>query len=258
MTDAPARQIQGTPCWVSLMVHDLPQAQEFYGGLFGWEFQPGPRHFGPYVRAVVNGRLAAGIGEIPREWQLPIRWTTYLRCDDADATAERIRECGGTVGVGPLDADLEAGRLAIASDPDGAVFGVWQPKVHPGIGAWGVPGTLAWSELVTRDSVAAGKFYAAVLGYDTHAELSADRDHTTLRLDGRPVAGIHGIAGALPHDPGAHWLAHFAVADPDEAARRATRLGGRVLEGPYDGPLGRTATVADPEGALFRLVHPVG
>ena len=92
MTDAPARQIQGTPCWVSLMVHDLPQAQEFYGGLFGWEFQPGPRHFGPYVRAVVNGRPAAGIGEIPREWQLPIRWTTYLRCDDADATAERIRE----------------------------------------------------------------------------------------------------------------------------------------------------------------------
>lgn len=52
-------------------------------------------------------------------------WTPYFASDDVDLTAEAVRSCGGTVGVGPLDAD-DAGRLALASDPSGAVFGIWQ------------------------------------------------------------------------------------------------------------------------------------
>lgn len=244
----------GTPCWVSLMVHGLTATQDFYGALFGWEFRPGPRQLGPYVRAVLDGHDVAGIGELPPDRRLPIAWTPYLASTDVDLTAERVRHCGGTVGVGPLDA-ADAGRLAVASDPSGAVFGIWQASVHLGTAITGVPGTPAWNELFTRDTVGVAKFYESVFGYEGEPIASGDVDYVTLRVEGRPVAGIHGVGSALPRDRGAHWLTSFEVADTDEAVVRVTDLGGHLLRPARDTPHGRVATVVDPEGAVFSLVH---
>ncbi|MGW1927387.1 VOC family protein, partial [Streptomyces massasporeus] len=64
MTEA-TRRTPGTPCWVSLMVHGLDATQEFYHALFDWEFEPGPQHLGPYVRALLDGKEVAGIGQLP-------------------------------------------------------------------------------------------------------------------------------------------------------------------------------------------------
>lgn len=138
MTEAAARRTPGTPCWVSLIVHSLCTTQEFYADLFGWEFVPGPDQLGPYVRALIDGKEVAGIGQLPPDRHLPVAWTTYLATDDADVTAEAIRSCGGTVGVGPLDA-ADAGRMAIVSDPSGAVFGIWQAAAHVGTALAGLP-----------------------------------------------------------------------------------------------------------------------
>ncbi len=101
--------------------------------------------------------------------------------------------------MGPLDAG-EAGRLAIGSDPAGAVFGVWQAAAHLGTAVTDVPGTPAWNELVTYESASVAKFYETVFGFELVPEVSADVDHVTLLLDGRPVAGIHGVGNALPRD----------------------------------------------------------
>lgn len=95
MTEAAARRTPGTPCWVSLIVHSLCTTQEFYADLFGWEFVPGPDQLGPYVRALIDGKEVAGIGQLPPDRHLPVAWTTYLATDDADVTAEAIRSCGG-------------------------------------------------------------------------------------------------------------------------------------------------------------------
>ncbi|MEV6792252.1 VOC family protein [Streptomyces sp. NPDC051320] len=254
MTEAATRRKPGTPCWVSLMVHGLPATQDFYGALFNWDFHPGPRQLGPYVRAMLDGKEVAGLGQLPPDHHLPVAWTTYLATDDVDATAETIRHCGGTVGVGPLDA-AEAGRLAIGSDPGGAVFGVWQAAAHLGIAAAGAPGTPVWNELVTRETTAVGKFYQAVFGFETAPAASPDVDRSTLCLDGRAVASLHGVGSALPRDRGAHWMTYFEVADTDEAARRVAELGGQVLEQPHEARTGRLATVADPEGAVFTIVR---
>ncbi|MFF6998366.1 VOC family protein [Streptomyces sp. NPDC008313] len=249
-----ARRSPGTPCWVSLMVHGMEATQEFYGELFGWEFRPGPPQLGPYARAEIEGQDVAGIGQLPPDRHLPVAWTPYLASDDVGVTAESVRHCGGTVGVGPLDAG-EAGRLVIASDPTGAVFGVWQAAAHLGTDITGVPGTPAWNELLTRDTVSVGKFYQAVFGYE---EIAADPDgidYLTLRVDGRPVAGIHGVGRALPRDRGPHWMTYFETADVDAASARVTALGGRLVTPPHDSPHGRLSTVVDPEGARFSLVH---
>jgi len=250
------RHAPGTPCWVSLMVHGMAATQDFYGELFGWEFQPGPQQLGPYVRALLDGYEVAGIGQLPPDRHLPIAWTPYLASDDVDATAETVRHCGGTVGVGPLDA-AEAGRMAIVSDPMGAVFGIWQAAAHLGTGLTGVPGTPAWNELLTYDSTSVAKFYQAVFGYEEEPVVSADFDYVTLNVENHPVAGIHGVGNALPRDRGPHWMTYFEVVDVDTATTHVTHLGGHILRPAANTALGRMATVADPEGAMFSVVSRV-
>ncbi|MET7936123.1 VOC family protein [Streptomyces sp. NPDC005322] len=257
MTEAATRHTPGTPCWTSLMVHGLAATQDFYHALFGWEFTPGPQQLGAYVRAVQGGRPVAGLSELPPERHLPVAWMTYLASGDADETAEMIRACGGTVAVGPLDAD-ESGRMLIAADPEGAVFGVWQEGGYAETSESGAPGTPVWHELMTRDSTGVTKFYQMVFGYQPEPAASPGSGCRTLRLDGRPACAIQSVGDALPRGRGPYWMTHFAVADVDEAMRRVTSSGGRVVRPPSDSSAGRTATVADPEGAAFTVVQTGG
>ncbi|MDN3292644.1 VOC family protein [Streptomyces ficellus] len=256
MTEA-SRRKPGTPCWVSLMVRRLDVTQEFYGALFGWRFEPGPQQLGPYVRGLLGGEEVAGIGQLPADRDLSPAWTTYLASDDADETAESIRCSGGTVAVGPLDA-ADAGRLAICSDPTGAVFGVWQAAAHLGTAVVGTPGAPVWNELLTQETESVSKFYKTVFGYELDPAVSADWDLVTLKVDDRPVAALHGVGNRLPRDRGAHWMTWFEVEDTDAAAERVTELGGQVVQAPRDDPAGRLATVADPEGAVFTIVRSAG
>jgi predicted enzyme related to lactoylglutathione lyase len=250
----PAGHAPGTPCWVSLMVHGLATTEEFYGALFGWEFRPGPLQLGPYVRALLDGREVAGIGQLPPDRHLPIAWTPYFASRDADLTAETVRSCGGTIGVGPLDA-ADAGRLAIGSDPSGAVFGVWQAAAHLGTAVSDLPGTPAWNELLTFESATVAKFYRTVFGYEEEPVVSADFDYVTLHLGGRPVAGVHGLGQSLPRDRGPHWVTYFQVDDVADALDHLVHLGGTVLQPVRDTPQGRVVAVADPEGARFALLQ---
>ncbi|MFH8992663.1 VOC family protein [Streptomyces sp. NPDC017940] len=251
--DLGARHTPGTPCWVSLMAHDVAATQEFYAALFGWTYRPGPQQLGPYVRAMLDGYEVAGIGQLP-DRQLPIVWTPYLASDDADVTAETVRHCGGTVGVGPLEAG-RAGRMVVALDPAGAVFGIWQAAAHIGAGVAGVPGTVTWNELLTRETVEVAKFYRTIFGFTEEAATTPGLDYLTLYLDGRPLASVRGVGQALPRDRGAHWMTYFETVDVDASAARVVELGGHVVRPAEPGRYGRVATVADPEGAIFTLIR---
>jgi predicted enzyme related to lactoylglutathione lyase len=241
------------------MVHDLAASQSFYGELFGWEFDEGPTQLGPYVRALREGYPVAGLGEIAEGAHGLVAWLPYLATDDADTTASLIRECGGTVAVGPLEVD-QVGRLGIAADPHGAAFGVWQGGPRRRSGPYrGPAGAPVWNELITSDATAVGKFYGTVFDYEIHPEPTAPAgsDQVTLHLAGRPVAGIRGVGPAgLPRGRGAHWLTYFSVLDVDEALERVTALGGRRMGDPAVSAFGRWAPVADPEGGLFAVIRP--
>lgn len=253
MTAMKVRLAQGTPCWVSLMSSDLEGAKSFYGALLGWGFGSGPEQVGPYVRATLNGAKVAGLGVSPRGARYPVGWTTYFAVDSADEVSQRIRECGGTVAVGPLQAE-PAGRLALAADLSGAAFGVWQGEEQLSREVAGEPGAPAWHELVTSDPEGAAVFYRAVFGRPVVAsaagEVARGADDATVRVGGRPVAGIRRTADLRD----ARWCVHFAVSDPDLTAHQLVRLGGRVLVEPYDTPYGRVARLADPQGGRFSVV----
>ena len=46
---------------------------------------------------------------------------------------------------------MDLGRMAVFTDPGGAVFGVWQPGSFVGAELVNEPGGIAWNELNTRD-----------------------------------------------------------------------------------------------------------
>lgn len=243
----------GTPCWVDLAVDDLDRAFDFYSTLLGWEIQRGGPEVGGYSLAQVGGRPVAGIGPKMGGTETPTAWTTYFASEDADRTAADITAAGGTVLMGPMDV-MDLGRMIVAADPGGGVFGVWQAGVHTGMQAANEPGAVSWNENLSRAYEANRDFYAAVFGYKYGDIEGAGIRYATLDLDERPVGGIGELPAEAPAEIPAHWMTYFSVPDTDAAVAQVGELGGTVAQEPWDTPYGRMAAVLDNQGAAFSLI----
>ena len=162
----------GTPCWIDYGASEIDAAKDFYGRLFGWEFEGGDPDYGGYLNATLNGEPAAGLGPLMNPGDSP-GWTTYFATDDATATAARIREAGGTIVVEPMEVG-PMGTMVIAADPQGNAFGLWQSGQHTGYRVFNEHGSLVWSEAAVDDPAAAREFYTAVFGF-TWAEVPGAR-----------------------------------------------------------------------------------
>jgi predicted enzyme related to lactoylglutathione lyase/uncharacterized protein YndB with AHSA1/START domain len=239
----------GVPCWADLSSPDQATSKAFYSAVLGWEFPPVVGDFADYEIGQRNGAPAAGIGPKYDPAQ-PTVWTLFLASDDADKTAAAVTEHGGTVMVPPGDVG-PLGRMFIAADPAGAVFGVWQAGTHIGAGLVNEPGGITWEDLRSGDPDTARAFYTALFGYDTQPVPMAGPDYTTFSLPGSeaPLGGMGGMMGmeGMP----AHWLVYFSVADADAAVAAAQANGGAVIMEPMATPYGRMAGLLDPHGALF-------
>lgn len=243
----------GTPCWVDLGVDDIDKARAFYSGVFGWDIPPGPPEAGGYAIALLRGRPAAGIGPKMGPAEMPAVWTTYIAADSADDTAAKVTAAGGQLLTDLMDV-MDAGRMAIAADPGGSVFGIWQGRAHTGAGVANEPGSLCWNENMSRDFEGNKAFYRAVFGYDYDDMSGGGFSYATLKLGDDIVGGIGGLPADVPAEVPAHWSAYFAVADTDAAVDKATGLGGSVVRPAWDSPYGRMATVADDQGAAFSVI----
>jgi uncharacterized protein len=235
----------GVPCWVDTWRDDVDDAVGFYTELFGWEAARGE-----YSMFQLRGRDVAGIGA--REG-LPSAWTTYVWVDDADATAAAVAEAGGTLITEPFDS-LDGGRIAIAADPAGAAFGIWQLGEHRGAELVNEPGAWAMSALSTPDPEGANAFYGAVFGWETEAFGPATLYRLPGYVGGEPTQPVSRevIAVMMPGEHAA-WMPDFWVHDADAAAATVARLGGTVIAPPADNGVGRSGVVADPTGAVFSI-----
>ena len=244
---------EGTPCWVDLGVADITKAQGFYSGQFGWDIPPGGPEVGGYSVASLDGRMVAGIGPKMGGEQQPTMWTTYLAADDADAIAAKIKAAGGQIIMGPMDV-MELGRMAVATDATGGVFGIWQGRVHTGFQVANVPGTVVWNEHMSHDFEAAKSFYMAVFGYEFQDMSSEGMSYATFNVDGRPAGGIGGYPAAVPAGTPGSWTVYFGTSDTDAAVAATTARGGTLVHPPADTPYGRMAMVTDDQGAGFSLL----
>jgi predicted enzyme related to lactoylglutathione lyase len=243
----------GTPGWVDLTVDDMAKATAFYSALFGWDIavEEAPEA-GGYAMARKDGKDVAGLGP-KQDPAMPSVWTTYLAVDDVDATVGRIKDAGGQVVMPPLDV-LEHGRMALAVDPGGAVFGLWQSGTHNGMQLANAPGAVVWNENLTTEFETNKVFYGAVFGY-TYEDVGDDTMvYAMLQVNGNTVGGI----GEPPPGVPAHWSTYFEVEDTDQAVARITELGGSVTSPPMDTPWGRMASVTDDQGCAFAVIGSTG
>lgn len=243
----------GTPCWVDLMVPDPRMAMDFYGALFGWDFADQGDAAGNYLLCSVDGRIVAGMGGSSPDREAPSVWTTYLATSDVDATAARITEAGGQLLMAPMDVMAE-GRMVTASDPTGAVFGLWQAGNTAGVQLTGVPSALVWNECMTRDFEAAKEFYRRVFGYTVQDMEDEEFDYATLLVGDRIVGGVGGLPSEVPAEVPPHWMSYFGVTDTDATVARAAALGGTVVSPPTDSPYGRMAAIADNQGVALSVI----
>jgi uncharacterized protein len=266
--------IPGVPCWVDTSQPDPEAAVDFYRGLFGWEFEDvmPPGSEGRYFMARLRGGDVAAVGSIPEGAPPMAMWNTYIWVDSADDAASKVRDAGGGVLMEPFDV-MDAGRMAVVIDREGAAFSVWQAKRNKGAQIVNEPGSLNFNGLGTRDVEAAKSFYGSVFGWSTldvggGTEMwtvpgygdHLERDNPDLRKQlaetgGPPgfedvVAAINPLPDDQPDTP-PHWSVTFATEDADATASRATELGGTLVVPPLDAPWVRMTIINDPQGATF-------
>ncbi|MCK1818716.1 VOC family protein [Streptomyces sp. XM83C] len=241
------RPVTGGPCWTELGTSDLDAAKAFYSAVFGWRTRTDPRpEAGGYTFGYAGDAAVAALAPLFQETQ-PVAWNVAFTVEDADDAARLVRSAGGLVLLGPMDV-FDAGRFAVATDPTGAVFQLWQARAFTGAGLFNAPGSLGWVELMTRQPRQAEAFYTRLFGSSVRA---SDR-YPQWGIDGADFGGMVTMDDKFPPEVPPHWLPYFAVEDVDITAADTAGAAGTVLMEPTSLPGGRRiAVLRDPQGAVF-------
>ncbi|MEV7417473.1 VOC family protein [Streptomyces sp. NPDC089919] len=244
---------EGAPCWVDAMFTDLEGAKTFYGEVLGWTFGESESEYGNYTQAYSDGKAVAAVVPPMPGADAHSAWCLYFASPDAAATAEKIRSAGGELEMEPMKVG-EFGTMALAKEPAGALFGVWQGGQHAGFEKVGEPGAYAWAEVFGRDPGATDAFLRTVFPYTVQKIDAPGMDYTVFNLGGQPALGRMTMGEDFPPQVPAYVSVYFAVADCDAAVKRAVELGGTLQFGPMGSPFGRFAAITDPQGANFSVI----
>ena len=250
----------GSFCWIELATSDPEAAKSFYGELFGWK--PNDIPMGPdavYTMFELDGReAAAGYKLRPDQTQhgVPPHWMIYIAVANADESAARVPELGGTL-LAPAFDVAEHGRMAIAQDPTGATFALWQPKAHTGIQISGVDGTLCWADLNSPERDNAVRFYSGLFGWEFDPGTGKDAsEYLHIKNGDRHIGGAPSSKYLPPGTP-PHWLAYFHTSNCDASVEKAMSHGAAVIIPASDiEGAGRFSVLSDPQAAVFALFQP--
>lgn len=122
----------------------------------------------------------------------------------------------------------------------------------------GNTGRFVWYEDLARDPKAAIDFYTDVIGWKTQPFEEGGNDYVMWVGSQGPLGGVMKLpdeaakTGAPPH-----WMAHVQVANVDQTAALAKKLGGKIHKDPTDIPnVGRFAVIGDSQGAFISIFTP--
>ena len=122
-----AQRVNDPGCftWTELHTPDVDAALEFYTGMFGWgtdemETGDGPR----YVVVKVGDRSNGGVMDA-QEGEPP-KWMPYFTVESREEAVAKAGDGGGNV---LAQMEFGPGLIAVMSDPQGAMFGVFEGDV---------------------------------------------------------------------------------------------------------------------------------
>lgn len=124
-----AGMVHGAWCHIEIPTANADGAQKFYGGVFGWKFQPIPE-----MKYVLynsgEGEIGGGLFDPPAG--TPRHITNYINVKSLEESAKKVAEFGGRVITDTMDVPGH-GSFRMVSDPDGNVFALWQslPQAAP-------------------------------------------------------------------------------------------------------------------------------
>src|SRR5262245_58117825 len=249
----------GTFCWPELATTDSAAAKKFYTSLFGWAFEDSDMgDGGTYTMLKLKGQSVGALYKMMGDQAamgMPPHWGSYVSVESADDAATRAKTLGAKLLMEPFDV-MDVGRMAVISDPQGAVFSVWQAKKHIGAGVLDEVGALCWTELMTTDAKAAEKFYTGLFPWKGEARpMGPGMVYTIFKRGEAQAGGMMGITPDMGPVP-PHWGIYFQVADTDATVAKATSLGASVVVPPQDIPnIGRFALLKDAQGAHFGIIR---
>jgi predicted enzyme related to lactoylglutathione lyase len=241
----------GKFCWFEYVSKDAQKAQGFFGELFNWGVQKVPMPDGAYDMISVGDRTIGGYLPTPEGVPPQAHWLTHLQVADARATAKQVESLGGKIMKQPFQVG-EFGTMAVAIDPHGAAFALWQPaKAEPEPAP--ADNTFCWNELASVAPEKSVAFYTAIGGTTSKGQdMGPMGTYHVLSTGETPRAGI--MKQMMPEQPHA-WLPYVAVANADATAEKAKKLGGQVIVPPTDIPgVGRFAVLLDTQGAALGIL----
>jgi hypothetical protein len=244
-------QIPGKFVWHNLVTSDGEAARQFYGELFGWEFDV--RDDGRYSVITFRGRNLGGILDASKDGNAPKRghWLSAMSVASLDASLTAVEEAGGKQLEAPIDVS-GVGRVVTVEDADGALLHLLfsdhgdPPDVEPPVHTW------LWHELLANHADRALEFYESAFGYRAEPlKKNPSSEYRVLWSSGDARAGI--LQNPFEKTRSA-WIPYVRVDDPAALAERVTELGGSVVIAPRpDVRDGTLALVLDPSGAPLAL-----
>jgi predicted enzyme related to lactoylglutathione lyase len=243
--------------WYDVMTTDVEAAEAFYSKVVGWGLQRFPGET-PYTVLNLPGGDQGVAGLMPTPEGARPMWNGYIYVDDVDAYARRVTEAGGSIHRQPWDIET-VGRVAVASDPQGAMFLLFKPTPREEGAALPTGeelGAVGWRELMTSDWQGAFAFYSKLFGWsvDHDFDMGEMGTYRIFRTVGdKPAGGMMNTPASSPAPTA--WGFYFRVDGIDAAADRVKEAGGQVVMGPMEVPDGQFVLVAiDPQGAGFGLL----
>ena len=241
--------------WYELMADDVAAAKAFYASVVRWNTQDVPMPGMTYTLLRVGDIQTAGLMELPkdaREAGMKPGWVGYIGVGDADGAAARVQRLGGDI-LGPSIDIPTVGRFATVTDPQGALFNLFNPAKGGQRVVSCEPGHVGWHELHTIDWPQAFELYTDMFGWakGDALDMGGMGIYQLFKIGGVAMGGMFNSPGA---QASRFRLYYFNVDDIDAAAKRVTDGGGTIAHGPSQVPGGNwILQAADPQGAVFAL-----
>jgi predicted enzyme related to lactoylglutathione lyase len=219
---------------------DGAKLRDFYGKVFGWQFQVMPEMDYGLVDNGGKG-INGGIGGGPQAGGL-----FYAAVADPQATLDQVESLGGKT-VTPVTEIPNIVTFAQFTDPEGNLIGIVKDEPGqepPPSSAKPAENPVTWFEIVGKDSKKLREFYGKIFGWKYNVMEEMDYG----MIDAEPGRGIGGGVGGTQDNP--HAIFYAEVADPQAALDKVAANGGKVAMPATDGGMVTFGMFTDPEGNL--------
>jgi hypothetical protein len=150
--------MEGSFCTAVLYARDMDRAA-FYAQLVGWTAEE-VASTRSHRLLQVGGNIVARLHQIGQGNDI---WVPHVSVSNVQGAVADARTLGATL----QDSIEIAGvaKLATLGDPEGALFGMWEPTPHQGAQLTDEVGSLWWIEVLSNDVARARDFYGRLSGW---------------------------------------------------------------------------------------------